>query len=221
MARTIGARNADHDQTRDRLAAEAFRRLCAPDGSRVSLRELAAAAGVTVPTMKHYFGDRSGVISAALGHARNLGAPYLLMLTRPPDGPIRESLLETIRFLVAGWPFGLDKCHVVGLTQGLDDDALGPAYVRDVLEPTVQAFEARLAHYAARGELSRCSLRVASLTLISPVLVALLHQGPLGGRACRPLDMDEFVVEHVSRWLESYASRGSERASVAPSTSAD
>jgi AcrR family transcriptional regulator len=128
----------------------------------VSFRELAQSAGVSVPTLKHYFEDREGVIAAALEHARKLGAPYLLMMTRPPDGPLRESVLGTMRFLAMGWPMGLDKCHAMGLAQGLEEPRLGPAYVNEVLEPTTQAFEARLAHFAARGELKDCSLRSRS-----------------------------------------------------------
>lgn len=204
MARPTGALNQDHAATRAKLAAAAFDRLCAADGIRVSFRELAQSAGVSVPTLRHYFEDREGVISAALEHARKLGAPYLLMMTRPPDGPLRESVLSTMRFLAMGWPMGLDKCHAMGLAQGLDEPRLGPAYVNEVLEPTTQAFEARLAHFAARGELKDCSLRVAALALVAPVLVALLHQGALGGRACRPLDIDAFLVEHVERWADAY-----------------
>ncbi|MBL8677721.1 MAG: TetR/AcrR family transcriptional regulator [Myxococcales bacterium] len=204
MARPTGALNQDHAETRERLASAAFERLCAPDGIRVSFRELAQSAGVSVPTLKHYFEDREGVIAAALEHARKLGAPYLLMMTRPPDGPLRESVLGTMRFLAMGWPMGLDKCHAMGLAQGLEEPRLGPAYINEVLEPTTQAFEARLAHFAARGELKDCSLRVAALALVAPVLVALLHQGSLGGRACRPLDIDAFLVEHVERWADAY-----------------
>jgi AcrR family transcriptional regulator len=204
MARPTGARNTDHDETRARLAAAAFARLSAADGARVSLREIAASAGVSVATIRHYFGDREGVIAAALDHARGLGAPYLLMMTQPPETPLRESVLATMRLLAFGWPLGLEKCHVVGLTQGLDDPRLGPAYVSRVLEPTTQAFESRLAHFAARGELRPCSLRVAALALVAPVLLALLHQGPLGGASCRPLDVDAFLVEHVARWADAY-----------------
>ena len=216
MARPIGALNQDYAETRERLAAGAFDRLSQPDGIRVSLRELAQAAGVSVPTLKHYFGEREGVIVAALEHARRRGAPYLLMMTRPPDAPLRESILSTMRFLAMGWSMGLDKCHAVGLAQGLEEPRLGPAYVNEILEPTTQAFEARLAHFAASGELVRCSLRVAALALVAPVLLALLHQGSLGGRSCRPLDIDAFLVEHVERWCDAYGAYSASGALKAP-----
>ena len=40
--------------------------LAEPDGTRASFRELAAAAGVGVATLKHYFGSREGLVAAVL-----------------------------------------------------------------------------------------------------------------------------------------------------------
>ena len=47
----------------------------------------------------------------------------------------------------------------------------------------------------------------AALTLLSPVLLALLHQDALHGRRCRPLDVEAFVHTHVRSWLSGHAPR--------------
>lgn len=168
------------------------------------MRELARAAGVSVATMRHYFGDREGVVIAAMEHGRALGQPHMLSLMLPPEGAMRTVIPQSMQRLVMGIRFGVGRVHSVGLAHGLENSRLGPAYVQEVLEPTLQSFEAHLAHFAARGEMVPCALRVAALTLVSPVLLAMLHQGPLGGSGCRPLDIDSFVHEHVARWLSAY-----------------
>ncbi|WP_437929371.1 hypothetical protein WMF37_08890 [Sorangium sp. So ce291] len=56
----------------------------------------------------------------------------------------------------------------------------------------------RLARHVAAGELAPCDLRHAALALLGPLLLALLHQGPLGGRVCGPLDLDAFAATHQS-----------------------
>ncbi len=129
----------------------------------------------------------------------------MLSLTLPPEGPLREMVPQTMQRLLMGLQFGVARVHSVGLAMGLENEVLGPTYVQDVLEPTLQAFEAHLAHFAARGELRLCSLRVAAIALVSPLLIAFLHQGALGGSTCRPLEIDSFLHEHVARWLDSYA----------------
>jgi len=49
MSRTRGAKAADHEARRAALLAAMHDRLVAPDLAPPSLRELAAAAGVTLP----------------------------------------------------------------------------------------------------------------------------------------------------------------------------
>ena len=46
-------------------------------GPTASMRELAGAANVSVPTLRHYFGDRDGVVVAAMGEWFRRGEPYL------------------------------------------------------------------------------------------------------------------------------------------------
>lgn len=205
MGRPPGTRNAGFDATRAELLAAARARLGEPDGARASFRELAAAAGVSVATLRHYFGSRQGLLEALLAHAHTEGAPYLLQVAAGPLGPLRESVRWLLGAVAEGFARGgLEKLHTIGLATGLGAPAIGPAYVREVLEPTLQCVEARLVRHVAAGELRPCDARVAAIALVGPLLVALLHQGPLGGRACRPLDMGAFIEEHAAQFERAY-----------------
>lgn len=171
---------------------------------RPSLRELAVAAGVTVPTLRHYFGDREGVVSAVLADAYARGAPFLALASRP-DGPLGPSLRTGLAQIVQGHLFAVGGFHAIGLTEGLLHRTLGPHYLQTILEPALQAFELRLQAHIDNGELKAISVRHAALGLLAPVVLFMLHQGELGGERVRPgaaLDLIEFLV---SGFVAAYA----------------
>lgn len=173
----------------------------------MSFRELAEAAGVSTATLRHYFGDRDGVLEAALEFMHRQGLEHLTRAATLPMGPVRESLAWLLEQLVLGWRFGVGPMHALGIRAGLRHESLGPAYVNLLLEPTLQATEARLARHVADGELERCDVRHAALELISPLLLGLLHQDSLFGAKCRPLDLDTFLEEHLERFLRAYGAK--------------
>lgn len=177
-------------------------------GGASTLRELASAAGVSVSTVRHYFGDAEGAVEAALRAMNALGAPHMERAARAARGSLEASVRWFVDELVAGFrDHGVGPMHHTALAAGLASDRLGPVYVRELLEPMLSSAEARLTTHAARGELcERADLRHAALALVSPVVLALLHQDALGGRGCRPLDLDAFAEEHVARWLDAWAS---------------
>ena len=65
MARPRGTRSEDYEAKRAALIAKLRDRLRAP-GPRPSLRELSVAAEVSQPTLRHYFGDREGLVRAVM-----------------------------------------------------------------------------------------------------------------------------------------------------------
>jgi hypothetical protein len=73
-----------------------------------------------------------------------------------------------------------------------------------VLEPTLQALEHRLKNYVAQGVVVDCDTRHAALMLLSPLLLALLHQHDLGGTRCRPLAIPALIDEHVRVFVRAY-----------------
>ncbi len=209
MGRPPGGTNADHEEKKEALARrvrEAVLRL----GREASLRDLARAADVSIPTLRHYFGDRSAVLAAALRSTEKDAAIYVSRIADPGTLELRDSLGKVARDLVAAWaPAGVGRVFAVGMSIGLYDDVAGPAYLQGILEPTVRAFEARLEVHARRGESrldpsSELALRTAALAFVSPLLVALIHQFGLFGTTCRPLPMPAFIDELVDGFVRAY-----------------
>ncbi|HEY6100660.1 MAG TPA: TetR/AcrR family transcriptional regulator, partial [Anaeromyxobacter sp.] len=205
MGRRPGSRNADYAEERERILGRLAREVGLAGRGHLSFRELAQVAGVTPSTLRHYLGRRGDVLSATLARLRQGGAPFVAAAATEDHGSAAESLAWLVAFLRRGWDFGVGKAHAFGIAEGLGEPALGRSYLRDVLEPTLQAAEARIARHVARGELGPCDFRHAALELLAPVVLALLHQQLLCGAEVRPLDLDRFVEDHLSRFLRAHA----------------
>jgi AcrR family transcriptional regulator len=206
MPRPAGSRNATYEETRRRLAKAILARVFEPGVARLSLREMAASAAVSGPTLLHYFGSREGAIRAAFAQYHEESLPHIAAWAMEDAGPVRGSLEALLRRLAEVWTrFGAGKMQAFGLAVGLGHDELGPAYLVAVLEPILQAAEARIARHVASGEIARVDLRLAAIELMSPLVVVLLHQFELGGGGCRPLDLDAFIGNHLDTFLRAHA----------------
>lgn len=208
MARPQGARNQDYDEVRMGLAREVRGYLLGTEaGVRASLRDMAEAAGSSVSTLKHYFGDREGVLVAVLDSMAVDGAPYLAQISLVSTGDVRASLIAALQQLATGWvKYEVGKLHGFAMAVGLAERRLGPSYLNRVLEPPLQAFEALLRRHVELGHLEISDLRHAALTLLGPVLLALLHQHELSGASQRPLDVDALLIAHVDTFLRAWPS---------------
>jgi AcrR family transcriptional regulator len=205
MARPTGSRNADYEARRAELALAASRALVDADGHPTSLAHIARAVGVSVPTLRHYFDDHDGVVAAAFEAVRDDGHVHIAALKDPGPLDLAASVAEFVCELERGWSFGLGAVFATGLTHGLRHEVRGPAMLDFLVEPTLQALEARLAVHAARGELrADADLRAAALALFAPAFVSRLHQHELGGRSCRPLDQSAFDDTHLDAWLRGW-----------------
>ena len=204
MGRKAGSRNLDYDRTRAEIVERLTAIILASTRANLSFRELAHEAGVAPSTLRHYFEDREAVLLAVMERVHDLGLRYVAEGATAERGAAPESLRWFLGFLVEGWSRGVGRANELGLTEGLGDAALGPAYLRTLLEPTLQSAEARIALHMARGEIGPCDVRVAAVELVAPLIVVLLHQRALGGAAVRPLEVQRFVDEHVSRFLRAF-----------------
>lgn len=209
MSRTRGARNADHAQRRAALIGRLRSRLADRASGQASLRELAASAGVSVPTLTHYFGNRDDIVAAVMADSRREGQVHL-DLAATPQGGFAHSVRQLLSYAAAGHLAGVAQLHVIGLTEGIGHERLGSSYVEGILEPTLQAVEARLSAHVAKGEMRDLDVRHAALALLSPLLIAQLHQGELNGSSCRPLDIGRFVEDHAAGFVRAYASGDAE-----------
>lgn len=209
MGRPTGVRNREYENRRSELLARILPAIV-KSGGQISLHELARASGASIPTLKHYFGDRSGAVAAALRTVREDAAVYIGAIADPQDLDLPASLEKLARELAAAWvPHGVGALFTAGLAAGLFDEQAGPGYLDGVLEPTLRALEDRLRLHALRRELRIYAtdaegLRAAAIAFLSPLLVALLHQHGLSGARCRPLDVDAFISFHVAHYVKAY-----------------
>lgn len=205
MARTRGSRNVGYEEQRTALARKVREALAGAAGLNASFRELAAAADSSVATLKHYFGDREGLLQGVMENMRAEAAPYLAMSAQVRPGPVRGSLLHFLQAIHLAWfKYGVGKNYGATLALGLSSKGVGPSYVNHVLEPLLQTGESLLRQHVERGDLAIADVRHASLSLLSPVVFALLHQDNLSGAKCRPLDVPRFLETHVDAFLRAF-----------------
>lgn len=205
MPRAKGARNAGFERQRAALADLLRRRLADGAAPRPSFRELAAAAGVAVATLRHYFGDREGLVREVLALHSSGAEPHLAFL-RQPQSPFEASVAAACAYIALGLRQRVvGELHTLGLAEGLGRPAVGASYLTEVLEPMLGAVEGRLHAHIARGDMRCVDPRAAALSLVSPVVLAHLHQFALGGCATQPLDLDAFVREHAAAFVRAYA----------------
>lgn len=209
MARKTGDRNRDFDQKREQILDALQGRLLSEDAPRITMHEMAAVAGCSLSSLRHHFGSRPNLYAALLARYGSVGKRYHDKLRAPVDQPLQESLAEFLRLLVIGLRRGVLDIHAVGLAVGMRDNVVGPAYLREILEPMLQAVEHRLAQHQRRGELQDVNLRIAALSLVSPLLMAALHQHGLFGHEVRPLSLDDLCAELLQTFLRAYATPAS------------
>ena len=213
MARTKGARNEGFEERRTALIAALRARLRA-DGPPPSMRELAAAADVSVPTLKHYFAsegltDREAIVRAVMEDelANGSEANGPLEIAATPSGPFAQSVRDLLQHADEGFAYGgLTDSHAVGLAEGGRSAALGADYLRLALDPTIEAFADRLRAHQANGEMrADADARVAAVQLLSPLVVARLHQDRFGGRDTNPLDLSAMLDQQAVAFVRGYA----------------
>ena len=204
MPRKPGDRNRDYEERRHAILERLHRHLTPPPETPPSLRDLAQAARVSLPTLKHYFGGRAAVIGAVMAHQGKLGQPYLAHLATT-ELPFEASIAEAVRFLANGlFEARVSDIHAFGLAEGAHVPALGRAYLEALLEPTLQALEARLALHIRRGDMKPAFVRHAALMLAAPLLLGALHQVNLGGEALRPLNAPDLCSTVIDTFVSTY-----------------
>lgn len=208
MGRVLGALNKDHEETRQRLIASITTQLLQSGGSPPSLRTLAEKAGVDPGTLRHYFGDRRGVVRAAFDHLLQYGQKQKDAALALSALPVREALITLLTRVGQAWPGALGGMHATGFAEGMADPELGQAYISNILEPTLATVEELLARFHGTGHLKVENARVSALCLMTPVFFGLFHQHQLQGRRCRPLELGPFIEAHVDIFLRGHDAKG-------------
>jgi AcrR family transcriptional regulator len=208
LPRTKGVKNADYEVKRRELLDRMLPRFARLDLERPSLRQLAAAAEVTAPTLQHYFGDRTGVIAALLEEYRRRGEARLTMVSRA-SGPFAASVREFAHSFVFGLQAGvvvrLGDVLAASLCEGLADPQVSPLALGHMIDPAVDALAARLGAHAEKGEMVAGDIRAAALMLLSPLLLAVLHQDQMSGRHSRRIELTALADEIADAFVRAYA----------------
>jgi AcrR family transcriptional regulator len=205
MSRTKGAVDADYAIKRARILNKLRVRFMAGQSQGIRFSAMAKIAGVSIPTLRHYFPSRSDVLSALLQQLGEEGSFYVARFANGSS----PSLEDTLKELGFGIKQGVNQggtsgIHAMGLNEGLGDAKIGPSYLQSILEPTLQALETRLTKHIKKGEMKSCDVRFAALNFIAPILVAYLHQGKLGGTKVRPMQVDALVTEQIGTFVKAY-----------------
>lgn len=181
MGRPAGSRNVNYDARRAGLASSVFSAIQARAG-RASLRDLAVASGVSVSTLRHYFGDRDGLIDALLHVLGEEVADSLEQVISELPVPFSEALpvlVAELELAVAG-PL---RDHLrVALVEGLATSALHRALLYGTLAPALLSLEGMLE--ARRDQLvPDANLRVAAVALVTPMFFCLLDGAQAAARS--------------------------------------
>jgi AcrR family transcriptional regulator len=205
MGRPLGARSPDYDRKKadliDRLTAHAL----GVDVHRASLRELAIAANVSVPTLRHYFTSREGVMEAVMTRIAERGAPYVSYVAAA-SGNFADSVRGYLHLSRAGMEHGgFARAHAFGIIEGSAESRLGAAYLKTLLDPSLDALAARLDHHVANGEMRSCDTRAAAMQLFAPLLTVMLHQQVLGGDKQSPIDLSAFLDTLAEGFIAAHA----------------
>ncbi len=204
MARPTGSKNPDYDQKRSEMILAIRQHLSSTEGRLSSYRDLARVCGVSVPTLTHYFGTREEMIRTILVDALDKGRPHLERAATP-EGPFPDSVASLVSEIAFAFSTALSGLNATGLIEGLHHPRLGPVFLEATLEPSIEALSRRLAAHMERGDMRRSDPRAAALILISPIILAFLHQRDLGGSERWPLDIEAFLAIEVEAFVRAFS----------------
>lgn len=203
--RRTGSRNAGYETRRQELLDQLTVRLCDRGEGWPTMRQLASAAGCSVSTLTHYFGRRDGVIVAVL-HRIAAGTTDQLAATAIPEGDFAHSIHQAARRATdALYDPTIASLLAMGLVESLSVEAIGPTFLGTMLDPFVTALAGRLQVHIERGDMRPTDTRLAAMAIISPVLVAALHQRRLGGESCNPLDPEAHARHIADMFVAAFA----------------
>ena len=199
MPRPVGVRNKDFVEKRHALLVKLTDFALSSDLRRPSLRQFAIAAGASEPTLRHYFGDRKGVVLAILEEIGSRGSPLWSTITTPASDQ-QTAIVEYFRISEAGMRHGgFVRAHAFGIIEGVADERAGRAYLQYVLEPALGAISEKIRNTPGAPS-DPLALKAASFAALAPMLVISLHQDLLGGNKTDPIAAEDLFA-HLQTWL--------------------
>ncbi len=207
MPRTTGSRNKGFANKKEALLLAMTDFAINGDLRRPSLREFAENAGVTEPTLKHYFGHRQAVVIAILNDIARRGEVIWQALASPSSSS-HAALEEYFNVSALGLEHGgFVRSHAFGLVEGLADPEVGKVYVNRLLEPSLQIIIDKLKLSGAENQ-PPSVLHTMALGAFAPLLVHSLHQDLLGAETIDPIP-SRYIISHLLALFEPFAAENS------------
>ncbi len=202
MSRPAGVRNHDFEQKRTELVRKLTDHALESDLRRPALRQFAQAVGASEPTLRHYFGDRNGVVVAVLEEIGRRAQPVWNAVSMGATD-IPTAMEEYFRLSTAGMRHGgFVRAHAFGIVEGCADLELAKAYQTIVLRPALLSLTVKLSRTKG-GDGDPNERLAAALMMFAPLLAIGLHQDMLGGREIEPMDREAIYL-----LLERYLVQG-------------
>ncbi|MEM5515970.1 hypothetical protein WNY37_03345 [Henriciella sp. AS95] len=200
MSRPAGVRNQDFEEKKEALVKAVADYVQSPGIESPSFRQMAIAADTSEPTLRHYFGDRSGVLVAVFKHISETVAHYRESVAEPGDslrGSV-DSYLDSVsqyrrdaRYIEA---------HGLGIRESMVDEAARKAYLDYILTPGIEAIKHKLKG-SPNGPKTPEAAHSAAVMLMASSIFAILYQELLNGKEHAPLDVDKYF-SHLKIWLK-------------------
>ncbi len=199
MARPAGVRNQDFEEKRIALLRKVTAYLLRDDVLKPSFRQLAIAADSSEPTLRHYFGNRSGVIVEAFRLIHE-DSEHLRDFLRQPETDCAHAVrgyLDYVQTLAENERYV--QAHVLGIRESLEDDQVKEAYLKLFVVPGVEALAERLIKTPGPPETYE-DAQSAAMMIISASVTMILHQEVLNGRKFMPMDRKAYL-EQFGHWF--------------------
>lgn len=200
MARPAGVRNQDYEDKRTALLEAMLAYVECEHVVQPSLRQLAIGAGVSDVSLRHYFGDRRGVVIALFDHLRDT--------TRGIRETMRqraETVSEAISIYLslasrAGSDESYIRQHVFALREAMADGEVYAHYQTSVLEPAADALGEGLVK-SSNGVLSTEAARQAASHIVFNAMF-LAMQRLIDPEKTSVADMTG-QLKRFTRWITS------------------
>jgi len=199
MARPAGVRNQDFEEKRIALLRKVTAYLLRDDVLKPSFRQLAIAADSSEPTLRHYFGNRSGVIVEAFRLIYR-ESEHLRDVLRQPEADCSRAVmgyLDYVETLAKNERYV--QTHVLGIRESLEDEDVKEAYLTLFVGPGLEALAERLVKTPGPPD-TEDEARSAAMMIISASVTMILHQEVLNGRKFMPMDRKAYL-DQFGHWF--------------------
>ncbi|WP_084399179.1 TetR/AcrR family transcriptional regulator [Henriciella aquimarina] len=201
MPRPSGVRNQDFAEKRQALLDKVEAYVLEKSNELPSFRQLAIAAAVSEPTLRHYFKDRSGLIIALIGHFHKK-SEFMREATRQSGDGINASLEDYHRLLHS---FRNETIFIEAqafmIRESMVDPAVRKAYLEQIVEPSLDALAQRLLKTEG-GPATEQTARTAAMMLLSSSMFMIVHQELLDGKEHTPIDETQYF-QLIRNWMRN------------------